>query len=168
MRFNWISPNPVCGSEAASTNSSTNFTMNGATLRARNSGSDFMLLELNNSIPDDWDVTYAGWDKSDTNPSFVVGIHHPQGDIMKICRDDSGVIKVPHSINGGSVAQTWEITTAGGGWEIGVTEGGSSGSSLFDNNGRVIGQLFGGAAGCNGTNDNGTFRFLWTFCYFLG
>ena len=36
----------------------------------------------------------------------------------------------------------------GGGWELGVTEGGSSGSPLFDQNGRIIGQLFGGTATC--------------------
>jgi lysyl endopeptidase len=163
MRFNWVSPNPVCGSSDNSTNSTTNFTINGATLKAQNSNSDFMLLELNSSIPDTWDVTYAGWDKSDTNPLFVVGIHHPQGDIMKICRDNSGVIKVPHSISGSPVAQTWEITTAGGGWELGVTEGGSSGSALFDDNGRIIGQLFGGAASCFGTNDNGALDFYGRF-----
>ena len=29
----------------------------------------------------------------------------------------------------------------GNGWDLGVTEGGSSGSALFDGNGRIIGQL---------------------------
>ena len=32
---------------------------------------------------------------------------------------------------------------------------GSSGSSLFDNEGRIIGQLYGGGAACSGTVDNG-------------
>ena len=45
----------------------------------------------------------------------------------------------------------------GDGWEIGVTEGGSSGSPLFDQNGRIIGQLFGGQAECIGTSDNDDF-----------
>jgi hypothetical protein len=35
-------------------------------------------------------------------------------------------------------------------WEHGVTEPGSSGSPLFDNNHRIIGQLYGGAAACAG------------------
>ena len=35
--------------------------------------------------------------------------------------------------------------------EEGVTEPGSSGSPLFDQNHRIIGQLYGGAAACAGT-----------------
>lgn len=166
FRFNWISANPICASTANSTNGPMNFTISGATLRARNANSDFMLVEINNPIPAAWDVTYAGWDRSDTTPSFVVGIHHPQGDIMKICRDDSGVIKAPHAAGGSPVAQTWEITTAGNGWELGVTEGGSSGSALFDSNGRIIGQLYGGQAACSTTStttNNGRLDFYGRF-----
>src|SRR5204863_3860682 len=39
-------------------------------------------------------------------------------------------------------------------WSLGVTEPGSSGSPLFDNNHRVIGQLHGGPSACtqSGTN----------------
>ena len=158
MRFNWISPNPVCAATTNSTDATDNFTISGATLRARNSNTDFMLVEINNAIDSSWDVTYAGWDKSDTNPTFEVGIHHPGGDIMKICRDDTGAIK---NVNSG--AQTWEITSAGNGWELGVTEQGSSGSPLFDQNGRVIGQLFGGLASCNGTNDDNRLDFYGRF-----
>jgi len=162
MRFNWISPTPDCATAANSVNGPTNFVMTGSTLRARNEDSDVMLVELNNDIPDDWDITYAGWDRSGSTPSFVVGIHHPSADIMKICRDDSGVTKSSHSI-GGPTAQTWDITTAGGGWELGVTEGGSSGSPLFNQDGLIIGQLFGGVAACSGTNDNGQIDFYGRF-----
>jgi hypothetical protein len=159
MRFNWITNGtPRCGVTTNSTNGPTNFVANGSTLRARNPGSDFMLVELNNPINNAWDIEFAGWDRSGTNPEFEVGIHHPSGDIMKVCRDDTGAVK---RVNSG--AQTWEVTTAGGGWEIGVTEGGSSGSPLFDQNGRVIGQLFGGAAACAGTNDNNALDFYGRF-----
>lgn len=149
LRFKWISPDPVCASTDNSTQGPTNMVMSGTSLRANNEATDFCLVELNNIPPTAWDLTWAGWDKTDNFPDFVVGIHHPSGDIMKICRDDSGVIK---AVNAG--AQTWEITTAGLGWELGVTEGGSSGSPLFDEDGRIIGQLYGGSAACNGTNDN--------------
>lgn len=158
MRFNWISPNPVCAEEINSTNGPTNFNISGSELRSRNEASDFMLLEINNMIPDDWDVNYAGWDRSDTDPTFEIGIHHPNGDIMKICRDNTGATKATTEST-----QVWLIggvndgIGVGNGWEIGITEGGSSGSHLFDQNGRIIGQLFGGQAECIGTSDNDDF-----------
>ena len=156
MRFNWISPSPVCAAITNSTDATDNFTMSGSTLIAKNAGSDFMLVEINNSIPSNWDVTYAGWDRTDTDPTFEVSIHHPDGDIMKISRDDTGATKTTSS-----GADVWLIGGLGGGtgfgWELGVTEGGSSGGPLFDQNGRIIGQLFGGSAACSGTIDNNAF-----------
>ncbi len=160
FRFGWISPNPVCATTANSTNGPTNMTISGGTLRARNAGSDFCLVEINSDIPADWDRVWAGWDKSDNFPEFQVGIHHPSGDVMKVCRDDNPATK---EVNGGPAAQTWEITGAGAGWELGVTEPGSSGSPLFDQDGRIIGQLFGGAAACSGTNDNNAFDYYGRF-----
>jgi hypothetical protein len=156
FRFGWISPNTVCATTENSSNGPTNMTISGATLRARDAGSDFALVEINSSIPEDWDRVFAGWDKSDNFPEFQIGIHHPSGDVMKVCRDDNPATK---EVNGG--AQTWEIVGGGlyGGWEIGVTEPGSSGSPLFDQEGRIIGQLYGGGAACAGTNDNGAFDY---------
>ena len=154
FRFGWISPNPVCASTTPSTDGPTNMTISGATEIARDGGSDFALVEINQAIPEDWDRVFAGWDRSDITPDFTVGIHHPSGDIMKVCRDND---QPTQTINGG--AQTWEITGAGGGWEIGVTEPGSSGSPLFDAEGRIIGQLYGGGAACSGTVDNDLFDY---------
>lgn len=162
VRFNWISPNPVCASTANSTDAPVNQTMSGATLRARYALGDMMLVEFNNAIPDDWDVTYAGWDRSESTPNFVVSIHHPDGDIMKISRDDSGVIQTNVTIES-QTSESWQITSVGGGWEIGVTEGGSSGSALFDQNGRIIGQLFGGSSDCTGLTDDGGTDFYGRF-----
>jgi hypothetical protein len=45
----------------------------------------------------------------------------------------------------------------GEGWEIGTTESGSSGSPLFDQEGRIIGQLYAGQSFCNGTENNNDF-----------
>lgn len=153
VRFNWVSPSPACGDGTESENIETNFTLSGANLVANNVESDFALVELSNDIPPSWDVVFAGWDNSDTDPLFEVGIHHPNGDIMKICRDDSGAVK--EVANG---TQVWLIEGVsqgnGDGWEIGTTESGSSGSPLFDQNGRIIGQLFGGLASCNGLETN--------------
>ncbi|MDN3724350.1 T9SS type A sorting domain-containing protein [Aequorivita sp. SDUM287046] len=152
-RFNWVSPTPVCATGGDSGDLQTNFTVSGAELKAKSSLSDFALVELFTPIPESWDVAFAGWDNSDTNPTFEVGIHHPNGDIMKVCRDDSGAQKV--DANGTKV---WLIGGgthgAGNGWEIGTTESGSSGSPLFDQNGRIIGQLYAGQSACAGLQNN--------------
>lgn len=153
IRFNWVSPSPVCGTGEESGDLQNNFTVSGAKLKASNSLSDFALVKLYDDIPESWDVAFAGWDNSDTDPIFEVGIHHPNGDIMKICRDDSGATKV--NANG---TQVWLIGGGqhgtGGGWEIGTTESGSSGSPLFNENGKIIGQLYAGESACVGFENN--------------
>ncbi|WP_051285457.1 T9SS type A sorting domain-containing protein [Aequorivita capsosiphonis] len=153
VRFNWVSPTPVCGTGEDSGDLQTNFTMSGATLKAKNSLSDFALVELFEPIPESWDVAFAGWDNSDVNPLFEVGIHHPNGDIMKICRDDSGAEKI--DANGTKV---WLIGGGahgtGNGWEVGTTESGSSGSPLFNEQGKIIGQLYAGQSACVGLENN--------------
>ncbi|MDA8904281.1 choice-of-anchor J domain-containing protein [Flavobacteriaceae bacterium] len=155
--FGWISPDPSCATTQASSNGSQSMTMSSATLRSRYESTDFVLVELNSQVPDDWDRVYAGWDKTDNTPDFTVGIHHPEGDIMKVSRDDDSPQKGVTTIEGQTVG-VWSITSAGGGWETGITAGGSSGSALFDPAGKIIGQLFGGSSNCQftgSTNDNG-------------
>lgn len=144
--FNWISPDPVCATTAPSPNNAPNYylTVSGATLRARREDSDFCLVEITADIPDEWDLVYAGWDRTATAPASVFGIHHPAGDIMKTCVD-YGPLSVEQNF--------WRIDD----WDLGVTEGGSSGSPVFDFEGRVRGQLYGGGSACAGTTDNGSF-----------
>ncbi len=152
FRFNWISPNPSCATTANSTNTSVNQTTSGATRLARNSKSDVKLLRLDGGLGNNWDLEFAGWDRSGRVPTrFTLGIHHPAGDIMKVCRDDTSPQKFTRSFNGNPSTEMWRINN----WDVGVTEGGSSGSALFDRRGRIIGQLAGGFAACSGTNDNG-------------
>ena len=145
FRFKWISPNPVCAQNAASTNMTGHLTISGATLRARRTESDFCLVQINSAIPATWDVKWAGWDRSLTTPTSVFGIHHPAGAIMKVCLDNGA----PTSQDGSG--NVWRVND----WTLGVTEGGSSGSPLFNNQGRIIGQLWGGSSGCSGLVDNG-------------
>jgi len=153
IRFNWMSPSPICGTGDDSVDLQTNFTMSGAEVRANSSLSDFALVEMFNPVPDSWDIAFAGWDNRDINPEYEVGIHHPNGDIMKICRDDSGAVK--ETANGTEVWLIGGVSVGtGDGWEIGTTESGSSGSPLFDQNGRVIGQLFAGQSFCDGLQNN--------------
>jgi hypothetical protein len=153
VRFNWMSPNPICGTGEDSDDLQTNFTMSGAEERASNALSDFALVEMFSSIPQSWDIAFAGWDNSDIDPEFEVGIHHPNGDVMKICRDDSGAVK--ENANGTEVWLIGGVSVgSGSGWEYGTTESGSSGSPLFDQDGRVIGQLYAGQSSCDGDENN--------------
>jgi len=117
-------------------------------LRASNGGSDFALVELSSTPPESYNVQYSGWDKTDSESAVTaaVGIHHPAGDLKKICLEEDA----PYHANQGGAA-VWYIDE----WEDGVTEGGSSGSPLYDQNHRIIGQLYGGFAACSGTVNNG-------------
>ncbi|WP_109302643.1 T9SS type A sorting domain-containing protein [Aquimarina sp. AU474] len=159
FRFNWISPNPSCATTASSPDAAVNQTTSGATLLAANSESDMKLLNLDGGLDPSWDLEWAGWDRSGEAPGFVVGIHHPAGDIMKICRYDQSPTKRVVDFNGNPSTEVWNIAD----WDLGVTEKGSSGSALFDPNGRIIGKLSGGAAACDGVNDNGALDFYGRF-----
>ena len=121
----------------------TNQSVSGATLLASNGGSDFALLEINNGnpIPANFDAEWAGWDRTDNENavSSATGIHHPSGDVKKICHEEDA----PYHANQ-SGAAVWYINQ----WEEGMTEGGSSGSPLFNQDHRIIGQLYGGSASC--------------------
>ena len=154
FRFNWRSPNPQCATTTNSTNGPFNQTVSGANLKANNSDSDFALLEITAPIPDTWDLVWAGWDRTSTPANYTVGIHHPSGDIMKVCRDDD---QPNANILGGTYV--WWINE----WEIGVTEPGSSGSPLFNQDGRIVGQLYGGLAACNGTLNNQQYDYYGRF-----
>ncbi len=152
--FGWESPTAVCAVNGNSSNGPTTNTINGATLRASRSGSDFALWQLNSPIPLSYNVYYAGWDRSGTAPTAVTGIHHPRGDVKKICLDTDG----PFQTTAGG-AQVWWINN----WEFGVTEPGSSGSPIFDQNKRIVGQLYGGLAACSGTSNNGLYDYYGRF-----
>jgi lysyl endopeptidase len=125
----------------------TNQTISGCTLRARRAGSDFCLVQLSSAPPQNYNVQYAGWDATDAvTVTSATGIHHPSGDLKKISFENNAV---PQGTWSG--AETWDVQQ----WDDGITEGGSSGSPLFDQNHRIIGQLFGGASACSGSTENG-------------
>ncbi|MCH2216030.1 MAG: T9SS type A sorting domain-containing protein [Flavobacteriales bacterium] len=152
--FGYKSSNPSCATSTNSTDGPTTAIINGAVLRASNSGSDVALWEMSSTPPASFDVYYAGWDRSGNRPTEVTGIHHPSGDVMKICREEDSPFE---DVAAG--AQVWWINE----WEWGVTEPGSSGSPIFDQNKRIVGQLYGGLAACSGTVDNNQFDYYGRF-----
>jgi hypothetical protein len=138
---------------ANSTPAVTGRSMTGCSLAARTetSGqSDGMLLLLNQMIPEYYDVYYNGWDRRDIAPASGVGLHHPEGDYMKISTYGSpATITTFESVEfkGDKNAHLNVIfmQTANG---FGVTEQGSSGSPLYNENKLVTGTLTGGNSSC--------------------
>ncbi len=168
FRFNWRSPNPSCSTTTNSTNGSFNQTVSGSVVRASSSQSDMELVEITDTsfFNGNPDVVWVGWNRSTTQvPALNFGIHHPSGDIQKVCRDDDGATRQTIPFNGNANTQMWYITE----WELGVTEPGSSGSGLFNEEGHLIGVLSGGGAACTGTSNNGQpdfygrFGVAWSF-----
>lgn len=118
--------------------------------------SDYKLLELNdgNLIPSEYKPYFNGWDRSGNEAQNGVCIHHPSGDIKKISSyfqtissyyDEDVSPIIPSDGKRKYWAVHWKETESG----HGVTEGGSSGSPLFSENGYIIGTLSGGYASCS-------------------
>lgn len=115
----------------------------GAEVKASNNTNDFALLQLNQSPPEEYNIYYAGWSRNIAEISNTTGIHHPSGDVMKISKDfDAPELS---AYLGGVGDDYWRVID----WDEGTTEGGSSGSALFNPEGQIIGQLRGGMASCN-------------------
>ncbi len=128
-----------------------------------NLGSDFYLLTLLQGIPTGARAYFSGWSRIDEPASHGVCIHHPQGDLKKISTFSTPL-----------VSSNWE-NTPGTHWKViwsatasghGVTEGGSSGSPLFNPDGLLVGTLTGGQASCDSASLNqpdyfGKFSYHW-------
>jgi hypothetical protein len=129
-------------------------------------GSDGMLLELKQMIPESFDVFYNGWDRRHTPALSGVCIHHPHGDYKKISTYNIPAKEATFNSNEFTATRFahWNVTfqqTANG---YGVTEGGSSGSPLYNENKLVVGTLTGGSSSCSlprGLNLYGKLSYHW-------
>jgi lysyl endopeptidase len=134
--FNWEAP--TCTYSGASPSYTS---LSGSILRSRGASSDYCLVEINSQVPSSYNPFYAGWNKSSTPATSGASIHHPAADIKKISTYNTSTIL---SSYGSSSNQHWRVNWA----TAAITEGGSSGSPLFDQNKRIVGQLHGGPSFC--------------------
>ena len=117
---------------------------------------DFALLELlPGSMTTAYKPYYAGWTASASAPQSATGIHHPQGDIKKISVEKdplaTGTFEDPSTSLKCDRNAHWIVRR----WDEGLTENGSSGSPIFNQEQLLVGTLSGGPAGSctNAIND---------------
>ena len=144
FRFNWQSSS--CNNPGSSP---TFQSLSGSVSRASRQPSDMRLVEITGglvggTVPASYNPYFPGWDNSGVIPTSTVCIHHPSGDIKKIAFDDAAA-GISQGMGSSEANSTWTVE-----WDRNTTtEGGSSGSPLFDQNKRIIGQLWGGGASCS-------------------
>ena len=144
----WFYRSATCN--ATSPGSNLAIRNGGANLLYATSSTDTSFLKLNEMPPAG--VTLAGWDARTLSTGLATyGLHHPSGDMLKYsvgsisgyanC-SSSGGAGVSCSM-GNSDSNFYNVL-----WSQGVTETGSSGSSIFSG-GRIIGTLYAGSSKCS-------------------
>lgn len=135
----------------------------GATLLYNSATTDTSFLRLNDQPPGG--AYYAGWIAS--TPMIgqaATGLHNPQGDLQKISFGSFNKFQI--CVAAGASSFTCSVADASTGtfleidYSQGMTEGGSSGSGVFNKDGQVYGQLYGGTISCSnptGTTSYGRF-----------
>lgn len=130
----------------------------GASLVATYAPSDMTLLRLAQAPPAAADPFWSGWDRRNLAPANAVAIHHPQGHEKRISREDDPLsISDYEPTPGGNATTHLKVTD----WDAGTTEGGSSGSGIWNADKRLVGTLHGGFAAC-GNNDADYYGRLFT------
>jgi lysyl endopeptidase len=117
----------------------------GSQFLAASASTDFTLVKLLKTPKAEWKVTYAGWDANTTAAKNTTVIHHPNVDEKSI---SFASVPVSHTGYGQNQSSSDKTHVRVADYDKGTTEPGSSGSPLFDENHRVIGQLHGGGAAC--------------------
>lgn len=129
----------TCGGNETATAPS----VSGSTLVATQEGTDAVLLQLNMPPPASCKPYYAGWDVSDNAPAVPAAtIHHPWGHPKQIALTWQDVTDSDYGSNY-TLNAFWKCS-----WDIGITQPGSSGAPLFNQQHRVVGTLTGGDATC--------------------
>lgn len=159
MVFYWNYQNETCRTRGSTENgkvtddSLTAQTSSGALLRVRQGNyhsesvitgkSDLALVEIDDDLPEEYNLYLSGWSRAEDPTTEGVSIHHPSGHGKRISfDDDSTSITAYGQVDGG----TTHLRI--GDWDLGTTEAGSSGAPLFNTDHHVVGVLSGGRAGC--------------------
>jgi hypothetical protein len=133
----------------------------GAVFRADYRNSDMTLVELDDAPDPAFNLFWAGWDRSPDDAAWAVAIHHPGTKEKRISFENDPTVTTS-AFGSASPGNGTHIRVID--WDLGTTEGGSSGSPLFNQNRHVIGQLHGGGAACNNDLSDwyGRFSRSWT------
>jgi len=118
----------------------------GATMKATWEPGDLTLVELDADPDEAFNVHWAGWDNEDVAPASAVAIHHPAGDEKRISFDEDPLL-ITEYLEDLATANGTHLRV--GAWEEGTTEGGSSGSAIWNADKQIVGLLTGGFASCN-------------------
>ena len=145
----WFWHNTSCGGFRADSRYVETF--GGTTLLETNVEQDASLLMFKDALPGG--LVYSGWTTREVLPADPVhSLHHPAGSTTRYSR--GGVHRIGMALVGDMTLRNALYVD----WAQGVTEGGSSGSGLF-NDGWLIGPLSGGPPNCGGRGDIfGSFR----------
>ncbi len=126
------------------------FSLTGSEFRAGHPDTDFLLLELTEDFPGDFEVPFLGWDRrEDYLPQNTALIHHPSADIKKVSLYSSSLRVHPNQINWNNGVTTPRNSHYRQNLTSGTFEPGSSGSPLLSPEGRIMGQLHGGNPSCS-------------------
>lgn len=123
------------------------FTISGSKLLSNDLDVDFALVELNKMPPAEYRPYMAGWTRQ-TPIAPLMSIQHPNGDVKKVSY--SFAAPTITYFDNPRIKKYWWIKK----WDKGITEAGSSGSPLFDNDGYIVGELTAGSSFCDKPYDD--------------
>ncbi|MEM1041880.1 MAG: proprotein convertase P-domain-containing protein [Bacteroidota bacterium] len=161
MVIYWNYENSTCrppGSSSSGNNGdgsreqfSSGATLLGTSGGGTSGGPDWTVVETDDPIPPAFNVYLNGWDRRDRGTASAIAIHHPGVEEKRISFENDPTNIDSYLGRPGNPSGTHLRVDD---WDLGTTEGGSSGSPLFSPEKRVIGQLSGGFASCTSQTED--------------